>query len=303
MSVKPSCPICRGESIWSLALRGVAVQLCRTCLHAETPHHRGAVERYYQDKSKWDRFLQRYQQEGFIPAMQTRYIERARRVSEQASRIGLGPSQGSLLDVGSAAGFFLVATESRFQMTLGTELDRAAARFARIVFHQEVIEGGLECAEVQQSAPFDIVTCFHVLEHVPDPVALVESMVGVLRDGGLLILAMPVIEMGRKRTNFFREFPVADGAMNLESEHIHHFSRLSALHLLTHANLQLVETRIHAYKARKSLREIEVVARRVPNRQPHCELREATAWESWRMRASLSRWAYFSRHRVSRRTA
>lgn len=42
-----------------------------------------------------------------------------------------------------------------------------------------------------QAEPFDLVTCWYVLEHATDPAALLERLAGWTAPGGLLVLAVP----------------------------------------------------------------------------------------------------------------
>ena len=44
----------------------------------------------------------------------------------------------------------------------------------------------------QDDAGFDTIVSLETIEHVPDPVALVEHLVGLLRPGGVLVASVPV---------------------------------------------------------------------------------------------------------------
>jgi len=81
-----------------------------------------------------------------------------------------------------------VAQALGWQVT-GVEVDEAAARKARR-FSARVHVGDLLGAPFSPGE-FDVVTAFHVLEHVPDPVAAVRRMLEWLDGDGLLILEVP----------------------------------------------------------------------------------------------------------------
>jgi SAM-dependent methyltransferase len=96
---------------------------------------------------------------------------------------------GRYLDVGCGAGGGLgVARALGWQVT-GIEMDAVAAARARR-FTEEVYVGDILSAPLAPSR-FDVVTAFHVIEHVPDPVAAVERMLTWLAPGGLVIIEVP----------------------------------------------------------------------------------------------------------------
>jgi len=96
---------------------------------------------------------------------------------------------GRLLDVGCATGRFLQQMAAVGWRGSGIELDPEAAAKARTVT-ADVIVG--DPAEVTlPAASFDLVTAFHVVEHLPDPAAALRNMLGWLAPGGLLVVEVP----------------------------------------------------------------------------------------------------------------
>ena len=97
--------------------------------------------------------------------------------------------QGRYLDVGCGAGASLGVGRALGWQTAGIEMDAAAARRARQF--SDAIHAGDVLTAPFPPASFDLVTAFHVLEHVPDPVAVLGRMLGWLAPGGLAIIEVP----------------------------------------------------------------------------------------------------------------
>ncbi|MCC6232742.1 MAG: class I SAM-dependent methyltransferase [Verrucomicrobiales bacterium] len=105
--------------------------------------------------------------------------------TETLRRLPSVPDQLDLLDVGCGDGFFLSLVPGTRKR--GLELNPDAVRRARARGLQ--VQEGLLSAAAEGSA--DVVTLFQVLEHVPQPVGVLEDAVRVLRPGGRLFVAVP----------------------------------------------------------------------------------------------------------------
>jgi SAM-dependent methyltransferase len=100
--------------------------------------------------------------------------------------VGLVPS-GKLLDVGSAAGFFLEAASRHYDVT-GVEFSPFAAEYARGEFGHRVLTG--DVTEVGlEGEQFDVVTMWATIEHMADPLAAVRAVASLTRPGGLFVLS------------------------------------------------------------------------------------------------------------------
>jgi SAM-dependent methyltransferase len=106
--------------------------------------------------------------------------------------LAIAPPPGKLLDVGCGTGEFLgLARDSGWDVS-GTELSphgaMVAAKADFPVFTGEVWEAGYP------SEHFDLVTCWHVLEHVTDPPRFAAEFHRILRPGGYCLLATPNLD-------------------------------------------------------------------------------------------------------------
>jgi SAM-dependent methyltransferase len=94
---------------------------------------------------------------------------------------------GRLLDVGSAAGFFLEAASKHYEVT-GVEFSPFAADYARREFGHRVLTGDVTEAGLE-GEQFDVVTMWATIEHMADPLAAVRTVASVTRPGGLFVVS------------------------------------------------------------------------------------------------------------------
>ena len=96
---------------------------------------------------------------------------------------------GKLLDVGCSSGDFLITTRARGFDVIGVELNPRTAKQAQSR-GLDVKIGALVDSRFDDEQ-FDIVHLGDVIEHVPDPRALINECVRVLKSKGTLIVSTP----------------------------------------------------------------------------------------------------------------
>jgi 2-polyprenyl-3-methyl-5-hydroxy-6-metoxy-1,4-benzoquinol methylase len=102
----------------------------------------------------------------------------------------LGPNV-RLLDIGAGIGTFLALARDQLGWQVsGTELSTSAVRFARQHHGLELHVGQAEDLDLP-SASFDLITLWHVLEHVPSPALTLTLCHRLLAPKGRLAIAVP----------------------------------------------------------------------------------------------------------------
>jgi SAM-dependent methyltransferase len=110
---------------------------------------------------------------------------------------------GRLLDVGCGYGDFLAgARQSGFE-ACGTELDPGQAERAAQASGAEVRAGDLETCGFEPES-FGVITMWHVLEHLPDPLGALRSARELLKPGGMVVVAVP--DAGSWAARLFRGY-------------------------------------------------------------------------------------------------
>ncbi|HYK91620.1 MAG TPA: class I SAM-dependent methyltransferase [Acidobacteriota bacterium] len=141
---------------------------------------------------------------------------------------------GRILDVGCGAGQFLWALDPRCWERIGVELSGATVDLVRNRLPSlRLIAGDIYSAELQADE-FDAITFWHVLEHLPDPEAVLNRAATLLRPNGWLFISLP--NLGSIQARLFRKYwyPFDD-----VPRHLHHFSESSLDLLLERAGMKV----------------------------------------------------------------
>lgn len=170
-------------------------------------------------------------------------------------------NSGSLLDVGTGIGQFLALARGWFNV-VGTEVSESAVRIAREKYGLPVRRGTLEEVDFGEER-FDVITITHVLEHVPYPDATVERCLSLLKEGGILVIAVPnemhsvprrliKFVLGALGSKKFRKFGklglqklVLDGTIN--EIHVSHFTDRTLRRWLQGKGLRILEDSLDPY--------------------------------------------------------
>jgi len=133
-----------------------------------------------------DHYVENYYREWIHKQMARRIPMWKKRLQE----LKVYKKGGCLLDVGCGLGTFLkVAGEDGFEVW-ATEISDYASRYIKDELRIKVFKGRLEDIKLP-FLRFDIITFWHSLEHVPDPLADLKLAHRLLKKDGLLIIACP----------------------------------------------------------------------------------------------------------------
>src|SRR5439155_3001922 len=100
---------------------------------------------------------------------------------------------GRLLDVGCGDGLFLAIAGRAGWSVEGIEFSPEGARRATHRLGRPIAVGDL-ARDTALAGPFDVITLWHVLEHLPDPATALRAARARLRPGGLLVAAVPNLD-------------------------------------------------------------------------------------------------------------
>jgi ubiquinone/menaquinone biosynthesis C-methylase UbiE len=100
-----------------------------------------------------------------------------------------GRSSGRLLDVGSGKGHFLDAARRAGWTVTGLEYSEAAAKEGRRRYGVDTIIGDWASAPLE--GPYDVISMWHVLEHLDDPREALRRARALIAPDGLLVVSVP----------------------------------------------------------------------------------------------------------------
>ncbi|MAG92452.1 MAG: hypothetical protein CMJ48_01695 [Planctomycetaceae bacterium] len=111
-------------------------------------------------------------------------VERLRPVLTSSSRV---------LDIGCSAGHFLHSIREQVHEVVGAEFNKSDAAFVNEELGIKTYTEPLVETDLPKEH-FDIITMFHVLEHIDDPITFLETTRSYLKPGGHIYVEVPNLQ-------------------------------------------------------------------------------------------------------------
>jgi SAM-dependent methyltransferase len=145
-----------------------------------------------------------------------------------------GNNPGRLLDYGCGTGHFLAGAKEKGWQVTGLEPSTRARQEATERVGQPIQDASVLAGLAPSS--FDVVTLWHVLEHVHTLNSTLDQLIAVLKPGGTLLLAVPNVES--LDAQHYRQ----DWAAYDVPRHLYHFSPSTMKRLLAEHGLAVRQT-------------------------------------------------------------
>ncbi|WP_299119368.1 class I SAM-dependent methyltransferase [uncultured Tenacibaculum sp.] len=134
----------------------------------------------------------------------------------------------TILDVGAGTGDFLkVCKENNWEIKGVEPSDKA-----RKIAEEKSIKLREEITEIKNTT-FDVITLWHVLEHIPNLVEYTNQLKKLLKPNGVLIIAVPNYKS--YDANYYKEFWAAYDV----PRHLWHFSKNSIQKIFSNVNMNI----------------------------------------------------------------
>ncbi len=171
-----TCPVCASSQFSQWGFREFPIFECLSC-HA-TFFERNSSKADYEDYGTVSSAPQGYTLEYDLNLRRPKY----RKQLERISRYTTGRE---LLDIGASGGGFCLIAKEHGWNARGVELSSKARAIGESLGISYV---DLESVEDES---VDVITCFHVLEHIPDTAGFLRTLYSKLKPNGLVVAHVP----------------------------------------------------------------------------------------------------------------
>lgn len=233
------CPWCESEKtqihLWVkdefLSNEEFEIHKCLHCglLFTEPRPAKNKLQEYYKSE---EYYSHQENKTGFIP----RIYEKVKSINlkNKLRMATYGMGKGRVLDIGCGVGDFLHVMENKGWETTGIEPSADAIAIAKTRMNAQLFAP--EDIDKLGDESFDLITMWHVLEHVDDLKNEIAHLERLLKKGGRLVLALPNFKS--YDANYYKEHWAAYDV----PRHLNHFCRQSIDNVFKNSQLTLIKT-------------------------------------------------------------
>lgn len=237
-----SCPVCQSPDFkevlrakdHTVSGETFGIVHCDRCTHRFThpvPDAQ-AIGPYYQSE---DYISHSNTSKGLINSLYQRVRKITLRSKRKLVESFAGKSTGSILDIGCGTGAFLGTMKNAGWEVTGLEPDPGARKNALDLWGIEALPG--EAFYDLEEGKYDLVSMWHVLEHVHDLEGYLDKIHRLLKPGGKFIVAVP------NYTSWDAQKYGPGWAAYDVPRHLYHFSPESMRHLVERKGFTSVDTK------------------------------------------------------------
>ncbi len=189
-----SCPVCTGsasEKFLTLKDHSISgetfnISRCKTCgfKYTNPIPSEDTIGKYYQSKNY---ISHSDTNKGLINKLY--HLVRKQSLKSKLKLVNQsGAEKGTILDIGCGTGYFLQACKETGWKTEGMEPDPSARTLAEKNTSQSIYS---DLFSIKEEKKYDVITLWHVLEHVHKLNESIQHIHKLLKDNGRLIVAVP----------------------------------------------------------------------------------------------------------------
>ncbi len=236
---KLNCPWCNSEKtqtyIWVkdefLTKEEFQIQECLNCglLFTEPRPPKDKIGDYYKSE---EYYSHQENKKGFIPKLYESI--KAINLKNKYKIATNGKSARKLLDIGCGVGDFIHTAEEQGWQCTGVEPSQDAKAIAKKRIKAEILSS--EDLEQIPNETFDVITMWHVLEHVDDLKWQMAQLQRLIKKGGRIVIALPNYKS--YDATFYKEKWAAYDV----PRHLNHFNKDTLVKIFKTNDLNLVKT-------------------------------------------------------------